>query len=251
MISGENQIHPTAILEGDIRMGHGNVIGPHVVMRGDIEMGDHNSFGTGVCLEHRVRIGNDNRLFPYACVGAVGEMGAKGDRLTEAGAVVIGHHVTLREFVCVHAPVYSDQTYIGDNVYLMNKCYVAHDVVIERSAVLSAGVALAGRSRVGAFTHIGMGAVVHQHRVIGTGVMIGMGSVVTRDILPYSKVSGNPVRLMGFNSRSSSLQHLDPELLAEMPVFFESPIVEEADTVHPLIKEILAFLKLYPDSLMK
>ena len=49
-----NTIHPTAILEGNIVMGHGNVIGPYVVMRGTITIGDNNKIDTGVVIENNV-----------------------------------------------------------------------------------------------------------------------------------------------------------------------------------------------------
>ena len=39
---------------------------------------------------------------------------------------VIGNDVTIREFVCIHSPVYTMETSIHDNAYLMNKSYVAH-----------------------------------------------------------------------------------------------------------------------------
>jgi acetyltransferase-like isoleucine patch superfamily enzyme len=43
---------------------------------------------------------------------------------------------------------------------------------------------------------IGVGAIILPGVTIGTGSMIGAGSVVTRDIEPYSIVAGNPARLV-------------------------------------------------------
>ena len=40
--SMRNTIHPSAILEGNIEMGDGNVIGPHVVIRGNVRLGNNN-----------------------------------------------------------------------------------------------------------------------------------------------------------------------------------------------------------------
>src|SRR5688500_18965055 len=85
-----NNIHPTAILEGNIRMGFRNTIGPHVVLRGNISMGDDNVLNTGVCFENNVTIGHQNRFYPYVNIGSLGEMGTKGDRFVEEGGIVIG-----------------------------------------------------------------------------------------------------------------------------------------------------------------
>ena len=78
-----NKLHPTAILDGNIQLGKGNVIGPHVVMRGNVKIGDNNYLDTGVVLENNVQIGNHNYFYPYAVIGALGEMGLKGDSFNE------------------------------------------------------------------------------------------------------------------------------------------------------------------------
>ena len=102
-----NTIHPTAILEGNIELGTGNKIGPYVVMRGNIRIGDNNVIGSAAQFKNNLSIGNENRIYSGASIGAVGEMGLKGDRLVEEGKVVIGNQVTIREFVCIHSPVYT------------------------------------------------------------------------------------------------------------------------------------------------
>jgi acetyltransferase-like isoleucine patch superfamily enzyme len=43
---------------------------------------------------------------------------------------------------------------------------------------------------------IGVGSIILPGVVIGTGSMIGAGSVVTRDVEPYSVVAGNPARVL-------------------------------------------------------
>lgn len=43
---------------------------------------------------------------------------------------------------------------------------------------------------------IGVGTILLPGVTIGTGSMIGAGSVVTRDVEPYSIVAGNPARLL-------------------------------------------------------
>ena len=52
------------------------------------------------------------------------------------------------------------------------------------------GVLLGGRVVVGDRANLGLGTVVHQRRVVGPDVMVGMGSVVTRDVPPCAKAFG-------------------------------------------------------------
>jgi acetyltransferase-like isoleucine patch superfamily enzyme len=43
---------------------------------------------------------------------------------------------------------------------------------------------------------IGSGVVILCGVTIGEGAMVGAGSVVTRDVAPYTIVAGNPARLL-------------------------------------------------------
>ena len=54
--SNSNTIHPTAILEGDISLGEGNVIGPYCVFRGNIKIGNNNTFHGSAFLENSIEI---------------------------------------------------------------------------------------------------------------------------------------------------------------------------------------------------
>ena len=247
--SQTNIIHPTAILDGQIQLGEGNHIGPHVVLRGNIRIGNHNHFETGVVLENNVHVGDHNYFYPYAVIGAVGEMGLKGDSFNEEGLVRIGDYVTIREFVCIHSPVYRQETIISNHVYLMNKSYVAHDCQVGPYAVLSSGVLLAGRCIIGEHVNIGLGTTVHQRRSIGDYAMIGMQSVIARDILPYALVAGNPARIMRFNRKGVEHKGFEETWLKEVEAFYQAPIHHGFTTTNPLLKNIQKFIEVHPESL--
>jgi len=245
-----NTIHPTAILDGKVKMGTGNFIGPNVVMRGNIEIGDNNFIDAGAVLENNVLVGSDNYFYPYAVIGALGEMGLKGDFFNEEGIVRIGNHVTIREYVCIHSPVYRQETILDDYAYLMNKSYVAHDCHIGKYAVLSSGVLLAGRCIVGEHANIGLGTTVHQRRCIGDYAMVGMQSVITRDVLPFAMVAGNPARILRFNKKGVEHKGFESKWLDEVEKFYQSPIHPSNSSDNPLITEINQFLLKYPESLV-
>ncbi len=253
MTDPSNRIHPTAILDGDIAMGRDNVIGPHAVLRGTITLGSGNVIGPGVVIDNRVRIGSGNRIFAHACIGGMGEMGLKGDRLPDADAeVLIGDHCTIREHVVVHAPVHTARTEIGDSAYLMNHAYVAHDCVIGRRAVLSHGVALGGRCAIGEDAVLGMLAAVHQRIQVGKGAMVGMSAVVTRHVLPYAKVAGNPARLLGANLGALDRLGVSEADGRRIVSFLADPAdpgtdLPADDPLHALV----AFMRLHPDCLVK
>ncbi len=178
-----NKVHPAAVIGADVVLGQGNVIGPYVVILGPARLGDGNWIG------------------PHVVVGTPAEIRGidHGEALGGIGAgVQIGNRNVLREFVTVQQG-HRATTTIGDDCYLMTRVYLAHDDVVGDEVTMAAGATLGGHVHVGAGANLGMGAIVHQRRVIGPTAMIGMGSVVTRDIRPYALAYGNPARVRGVN----------------------------------------------------
>lgn len=234
-------------------MGGDNVIGPHAVLRGTITLGSGNVIGPGVVIDNRVRVGSGNRIFAHACIGGIGEMGLKGDRLPDGdGEVIIGDACTIREHVVIHAPVHTSRTEIGDSAYLMNHAYVAHDCSIGRRAVLSHGVALGGRCGVGEDAVLGMLAAVHQRIQVGKGAMVGMSAVVTRHVMPFAKVAGNPARLLGANLGAFERLVVSEADGRRIVNFLADPAdpgteVPADDPLYALI----AFMRQYPDCIVK
>ena len=55
---------------------------------------------------------------------------------------------------------------------------------------------------------IGCNSVIIQGVSVGDGAVIGAGSVVTRDVAPYSIVIGNPARLLRYRFQPSLIQAL-------------------------------------------
>lgn len=178
-----NSIHPTAVITGDVRIGAEVVIGPFVVITGPVEIGDHTWIGAGVVIGATPEI----RSAPHAPEG-------ESDRI----GVHIGSRVVLREYAQVHSGSEA-QTVVGDDAFIMNQVYVAHDCQVGSGATLASSVLLAGHVRIGSWANLGLGTSVHQRAVIGDGAMIGMSSTVTRDIPAFAKAYGNPARVRGAN----------------------------------------------------
>jgi acetyltransferase-like isoleucine patch superfamily enzyme len=59
---------------------------------------------------------------------------------------------------------------------------------------LTSGVTIAGDVHIEADCYLGQSCTVREMRRIGRGSLIGMGSVVLRDVAPNSIMVGNPAR---------------------------------------------------------
>ena len=83
---------------------------------------------------------------------------------------------------------------IGDYVFCLSGCAINHDGIIEDRVTLASHVSLAGFVHVEADCYLGQACTVRQHIQIGKGSLIGMGSVVVKDVSPNSVMVGNPAR---------------------------------------------------------
>lgn len=83
--------------------------------------------------------------------------------------------------------------------------YIAHDCVIGDYVTFAPNVQCNGSVIIEDHAYIGTGAMIRQGTperpiVIGEGAVVGMGSVVTKSVAPYTTVFGNPAKPLGKRS---------------------------------------------------
>lgn len=179
-------IHPSALIGKGVVLGSDVVIGPYAVLMGPLVIGDGVWIGTGTSIGAPPEIASLRQNVAW-----------DGD--LDHGGVVIGDRVVIREHVVIHQGS-RRRTEVGPGSWLLNRAYLAHDVVLGPSVTVSAGVSVGGHCSIRHGVNLGMNAVVHQRRHIGALSMIGMGTTVSRDIPPFAKVYGVPPRLHGINA---------------------------------------------------
>jgi UDP-N-acetylglucosamine acyltransferase len=81
----------------------------------------------------------------------------------------------------------------------MATAHIAHDCHIGDNAII-VNVALAGHVTVGKFAVIGGLAAIHQFIHIGDHAMISGGSLVRKDVPPFTKAAKEPLSYVGINS---------------------------------------------------
>lgn len=190
-------IHPSAYVSPKAKIAESACIGPWCLVDDFAEIGE------GVVLESRVhvlshvKIGTGTSVFDGASLGNVPQdLKFSGEETT----LEIGSHVKIREYVTVHRGTsVSGRTFIGDDVLLMAYVHVAHDCFIENGAIVSNGVQLGGHVHVGEFANIGGTSGVAQNCRIGAFSFVGASLKVDKDIPPYAKALGNPLRFAGVN----------------------------------------------------
>lgn len=97
----------------------------------------------------------------------------------------IGNNVIIREFTNVNFPTENRDTVIEDNCFIMSHCHIAHDCQLAKNVVMATGVHLAGHTTILEGASFGLNVCIHQYSTIGAYSMIGMGSIVVKDIPPF------------------------------------------------------------------
>jgi sugar O-acyltransferase (sialic acid O-acetyltransferase NeuD family) len=85
---------------------------------------------------------------------------------------------------------------LGKHVILNLSCTIGHDAVIKDYCSLMPGIRLSGNTVLEEAVHIGTGSSIIQGITIGRNAVIGMGSVVIKDIPNNSTAVGVPARVI-------------------------------------------------------
>lgn len=83
---------------------------------------------------------------------------------------------------------------IGDHVMMLPNCAMGHDSIVEDYAIMAAGITVSGNVTIGRGCYVGAGSCLREMIRIGDGALIGIGSVVIRDVSAGAVVAGSPAR---------------------------------------------------------
>lgn len=180
------------------QLGKNVIVESFATIAADVEIGEGTWIGPHVTIMDGVRLGSNCRVFPGAVLGAIPQdLKFEG----EQSLLDIGNNVTIREYCTVNRGTKANfKTHIKDNVMLMAYVHIAHDCIIGEHAVLVNNVNLAGHVEIGKYAIIGGMTAIHQFVKIGDYCMIGGGSLVRKDVPPFTKAAREPLSYVGVNS---------------------------------------------------
>lgn len=189
---------PLAYVHPQARVAKNAVIEPFVNIERNVEIGEGTWIGSNVTIMEGVRIGKNVKVFPGAVIGAIPQdLKYEGEDTT----VEIGDNTTIREFVTINRGTKANwKTVIGNNCLLMAYVHVAHDCLIADGVILANAVNLAGHIEIERHAIIGGLSAVHQFVKIGAHVIISGGSLVRKDVPPFTKAARSPISYSGINS---------------------------------------------------
>ena len=201
-------IHPNAKIADNV------VIEPFVTIDKNVEIGNGTWIGSNVTILEGARIGENCKIFPGAVISAIPQdLKFKGEKTTAE----IGNNTTIRECVTINrGTVAKGKTIVGNNCLIMAYVHVAHDCVIGNNAILANSTQLAGEVVIDDWAILSGMIAVHQFVHIGSHVMISGGSMVRKDVPPFSKAGREPLSYAGVNSIGLRRRGFSNEKISEI-----------------------------------
>jgi UDP-N-acetylglucosamine acyltransferase len=185
----QNNIAASARLIGDVVLGVGNFISEGAIIIGPIMIGNNNYFGPNCVVGTPPQ--DDVFSTQEHCDATMGGR-------SHQNGIEIGNNNVIREFVTIHQGLTS-KTIIKSDCYLMSYAHIAHDCYIDEKVKIANNVQMGGYTTIFHDSYIGLSAVLHQFSTVGSFVMIGMGSVVSKNVPPAVLIVGAPARVIKTN----------------------------------------------------
>lgn len=219
-------IHPTAIiargaqLAPDVRVGPYAVIGDGCVIAAGCEIATHAVLEKNVKLAERVRVGVGSVLG-----GDPQDLKFKGEETT----VEIGEGTVIREYATINrGTAESLKTTVGKGSFIMSYVHLAHDCHVGDGVIISNSTQLAGHVTIEDKAILSGQIGVHQFALIGRFSFVGGCSRVAKDVPPYVKAVGNPVKLYGLNTVGLQRNGFGEDVIRELKrayrLFFKSEL---------------------------
>jgi UDP-3-O-[3-hydroxymyristoyl] glucosamine N-acyltransferase LpxD len=187
-------IHTTAVIASSADIHPSVSIGAHTVIEDGVKIDAGTIIKHNVIISKNVKIGKNCYIKSGSIIGEDGfgfdfEEDRIPFRIPHIGSVCIGNNVEIGSNVTVARgtlinTTIEDHVKIDDHVHIAHNCKIGEKSIITACAELSGGVLLEGHN------WIGPNSSILQKITIGGNSTVGIGSVVTRDVLPHQKVMG-------------------------------------------------------------
>lgn len=186
-----------SIISEKALIGKNVKIGIGCVIEEDVQIGDNTEIHHNVIIRSGTKIGRNCSVFSGTVIGERGfNPSTLEDRsrqmLKHFGGVTIEDNVHIGVNCSIHKGAIDD-TVIKKGVKLNTMVHVAHNCVIGENTVVTMPAQICGSVKIGKNCHIAATTIRNQCKV-GNNAVLGLGSVVVKDVPAGMTVVGNPAK---------------------------------------------------------
>lgn len=229
-------IHPSAIVAPGAVVPDSCTVGPYCTIGPDVVLGEECVLTSHVVLDGHTRIGARNTFHPFCAIGvSPQDLKYRG----EPTRTEIGDDNTIRECVTISRGTVGGGgiTRLGSGCLLMTQVHIGHDSQVGSNCILANAATLAGHVTIEDYATVGAFCPVHQHCVVGRYAFIGGGTIVTQDVLPFSKTSARREnKAFGINGVGLQRRGFDPERIKVLQKAFRLLLLSKLNTTQALEK---------------
>ena len=247
------EVHPTAIVDGEVALADDVAIGPYCVIRGAVRIGPGTRLLGHVQLQGPLQLGARNLVYPFSALGFAPQHLA-WDPERPGGGLVIGDDNRIRESVTISRAASDEEpTRVGDRNYWMANSHAGHDCRIGDECVIANGVLLAGSVTLGDGVVIGGNTAVHQHCRVGRGALLSGTMGLNKDLPPFFMLTGGniagSINLVGMRRKGMPRDQIDDVRWVYKTLYRRGLSLAQARAEletraeRPLVAEYLEFLR--------
>ena len=248
-------IHPTAIVAPTAVLGERVEVGPYAYIGDNCVVGDGSVIAMRATLERNVTLASGVKIGIGSVIGGdPQDLKYKGEYTT----VEIGENSVVREYATINrGTTHSMKTTVGSGSFLMSYVHLAHDCQVGNGVIIGNGTQLAGHVSIDDRAIVSGLVAVHQFARIGRHSFVGGCSRVAKDVPPYLKAVGNPVKLYGLNSVGLQRSGFDEGIVRELKRAYRLVFRSELNVSQALTRaraelqqlpEVMAFLRFIEES---
>jgi UDP-N-acetylglucosamine acyltransferase len=189
---------PLAYINPEAKIAEGVIIEPFATIQKNVEIGEGTWIGPNAVIMDGARIGKNCKIFPGAVISAIPQdLKFIGEETT----AVIGDNTTIRECVTINRGTQANwETRVGNNCLIMAYAHLGHDSVVGNNCILANNASLSGHVMVDDWAILNGFTAVQQFIHIGSHTYIAGGTLVRKDIPPFTKAAREPISYVGINS---------------------------------------------------
>lgn len=180
------------------KIGANTTIFPGAYIGGNVTIGDYCFIGAGVKIVGRVQIGNRVWIRENTVIGTDGLSTDRDEEghpveIPQFGGVVIEDDVKIGANTVIQRGAIDD-TVLQKGCKIDGQTFIAHNVQIGQETFIVGETFLLGSASVGEQSQISANCVFGNYVHVGDHTLVGMGSVVTKEIPSDCVAYGTPAR---------------------------------------------------------